>query len=208
MKTGTIVTVNFLNKNYAYWKAILRHGYLDQLPRDRGERRKFIVLKDLPELDAYLTMKVTHFTTTVGDLISDAFSEAENLADEMQSWYDSLPEGFQASDKGERIQEASDTLSNIQTVDVPDIVAKLSIVFYPGRDLDSRRSRAAEAAGMMRTAAEEIRSFVDENSGEDGNEEKNEEADGIDVDELQSLADELESAADESEGVEFPGMYD
>lgn len=43
-------------------------------------------------------------------LVSDAKSEAEELRDELQDWYDNLPENFQAGEKGDTLQSAIDEL--------------------------------------------------------------------------------------------------
>ena len=39
-------------------------------------------------------------------LVFDARSQAEELRDEVQSWFDNLPEAFQQGDKGQQLEEA------------------------------------------------------------------------------------------------------
>lgn len=46
------------------------------------------------------------------DAVSDAKGEVEALRDELQEWYDNLPENFQNGSKGEEIQAAIDQLED------------------------------------------------------------------------------------------------
>ena len=45
--------------------------------------------------------------------LGDAKSEFESLRDELQDWYDNLPEQFQEGDKGQQLQDAVDTLEEV-----------------------------------------------------------------------------------------------
>jgi CHASE3 domain sensor protein len=47
------------------------------------------------------------------DLVSDAKSHVEELRDELQDWYDNLPENLQQGSKAEEIQEAIDALDSV-----------------------------------------------------------------------------------------------
>ena len=40
-------------------------------------------------------------------------SEVESLKDELQDWYDNLPENFQNGDKGSELQEAIEALDSL-----------------------------------------------------------------------------------------------
>ena len=44
--------------------------------------------------------------------IEDAKNAVEELKDEMQNWYDSIPENLQSGDKANEVQEAIDALEN------------------------------------------------------------------------------------------------
>lgn len=46
------------------------------------------------------------------DTISEGRSELEELRDELQGWYDNLPEAFQSGDKGQVLEEA---IQNLET---------------------------------------------------------------------------------------------
>jgi uncharacterized protein (DUF1697 family) len=47
------------------------------------------------------------------DLVEDAKSEVESLRDELQEWFDNLPESFQQGQKGEDLEEAISGLSDL-----------------------------------------------------------------------------------------------
>ena len=49
-------------------------------------------------------------TTTLGGAAEDAKSCLEELRDELQDWYDNLPEQFQVGEKGEELTEALDAI--------------------------------------------------------------------------------------------------
>lgn len=211
-----ILTARKLKAMYDARFAAVLHGYL-QLLEDENEDRprraqaKYKVVKPLPSKEEYDRLRAEHYTVSIQDLISDANSQVEELAGEMRSWYDNLPENLQSGERGERVGEAADTLEGISQPDVPKQMEELAqkaedegdeqgikTVYYPGTNVSSRADRAAEAAGMYRAAAEAVREFVEDAKVDDP------EFDGGD---LESFADECESAADELEGVEFPGMF-
>lgn len=49
--------------------------------------------------------RADRFSAAVSD-VEDAKSEAENLRDELQEWYDNLPDALQGGDKGSMLEEA------------------------------------------------------------------------------------------------------
>lgn len=61
--------------------------------------------------------------------IENAKSTVEELKDELQNWYDNLPENLQQSTKAEEIQEAIDNLESISS-DLENI--DFSSVSFPG----------------------------------------------------------------------------
>jgi len=48
-------------------------------------------------------------------LVDDARSIVEELKDEMESWYDSIPENLQQGDKANEVESAKDALDNLQS---------------------------------------------------------------------------------------------
>lgn len=53
------------------------------------------------------------------DSIDNAKTAVEELKDEMQSWYDSIPENLQQGDKAGEVQEAIDLESELESLSVP-----------------------------------------------------------------------------------------
>lgn len=47
--------------------------------------------------------------------VSDAAAEVESLKDELQEWFDNLPENFQQGDKGQELEEAISQLDDLQS---------------------------------------------------------------------------------------------
>jgi hypothetical protein len=195
---------------------------LKQLPKKGKERPSFTVLADLPETKGeYDRMQQKRYTTTVDSLIADAFSEIEELANEMREAFDNTPESLQGSGAGEQRGEAADALESLHgdQPDVPDICTEIQVYFLPSKDTSSRSKRASAVQDMLSSAAGEIRSYIEnyeEDEGEEKDQKKGEEKgqkegeekkDAPDMDELESLADKLEEIGEEVANVTFPGMY-
>ena len=135
---------------------------------------------------------------TVSDAVENLASVAGELRDELQEWYDNLPESFQSGSKGDQLQEAIDALDEVaeSSIDVPEGVADLSFTysFRARSGWISRRDRMEEAASIAELAKSRLEEFVDEQDDDDDND-------------AQTLIDELDSAIDSAQNVEFPGMY-
>lgn len=56
--------------------------------------------------------RADRFQTAIDD-VSGARAEVEELRDELQNWYDNLPDNFREGDKGEQIQSAIDELETV-----------------------------------------------------------------------------------------------
>lgn len=166
---------------------------LQSVPREsRKERRKWKVVAELPTPEAYPELRAKRFTTTVGALIDDGYSQAESVGEELRDWYDNLPESFQMGDKGDLLSEGADAIENAvceKPDELPAHIADLPVVHVPDVGT-SRSAQLCEAAGMLRAALSEL-----PESAED---------EDLDLDDVRST---LEQAADEFEGVECPGMF-
>jgi hypothetical protein len=88
----------------------------------KGEVSVSLVLDDPP------TSRSARFEAVQSD-VTDAASEIESLKDELQEWYDNLPENFQNGEKGEQLQSAIDELETLH--DSLDEVANATVEF-PG----------------------------------------------------------------------------
>lgn len=173
--------------------------------------------------------KTTPVNVTVADAVSAAFSQIEELKDELQSWYDNLPENFQNGDKGSQLQEAIDALESTSEPDVPDSASDIEVSFSEATGRLSRARRRDNACAAIEAAEQAVRDRIQELSdlvynedgklvidgravepepGEDGPSEPytEDERDSA-ITDLEAFADELENARVEWESVEFPGMY-
>lgn len=148
--------------------------------------------------------KVVSCKGTLDSAVSDAFSEAESLRDEMEEWKDSL-EGtnFERSDKFERISEAYETLNdNCESPDVSDWLGAFEVEWAEGRKKSikrrgpSRAARLGNAVQALNAAIDVLREI-----------EEDEELPQDKRDEARELANDIEGKKDELDGVEFPGMF-
>lgn len=201
-KTTQPFTRVFLRNTYGSHAWSYLRDYLKALPRERKKPQKYIWSRTAPTVEEAAELRVKHFTTTLADLVSDAFSEIESLAGEMQEWYDNMPENFQQGDKGSEVEEAKDALENISTVELSGEAAKLTTVYIPAEDIESRGDRINDCVARLHHAAEalrdELQTLID--SAPDDAPCKDDEGWG-------DIADELEGAAQEADGISFPGMY-
>lgn len=200
MEPGQIVTGQALKKRYdAYFDRVLS-DFLDRQDRaKKGERVKYLVVKDLPGRDEYLALRNQRFSVSAYGLIVDAYIIIQELADEMQEAYDNMPESLQQGDVGQRREEAANILSDLacNEPDQPTILEKITTVFLPHLDTSSRAKRASDAVDMLTSAALAIREYTEEAKPGKGDE----------ADSLDDVADHIENDASELENVEFPGMY-
>jgi len=197
---------------------------LELLPKKtEREHNKYKVVGEMPKLQTeYQKLFNEHFSTDVESLIGGAYSEIEELANEMREAFDNMPEQLRDGDIGQRRSDAADALDSIvgDIPDIPEYCVNIMTVFVPGRGLTSRRKRADEASRSLQDAASEIREFIsnfDEEQEEiaavgkellhaDPKEYTDPET-APDMNELESLADDLEQAAEELDEIDFPGMY-
>jgi hypothetical protein len=190
-----IVTASKLKKLYGAHATCVLADFIESVPlQKKGERTKFTIIKDLPSNAEFAEMRKKRFTTTVIDLVCDGIQELRDLTDELQSWYDNLPQSFQDGDKGSQLQDAIGTLENINDIEVIDRFATLSLVFLPMEDFSSRARRRESAVAMLNAAIERLTEETDQNPATEDSE-------------IDDLISEIEDAVSEAESVEFPGMY-
>lgn len=142
--------------------------------------------------------QTTHKTDTTA-AIADAFSEIESLKDELQEWYDNLPENFQNGSKGEQLQEAIGALEQHSEPSVDDklqeLLEKTEVSYLATSGRASRSDRRYAAIAQLDAVIELLQEKQDE-----------QEKAGCELD-YESLIDELTNARDEWDNVEFPGMF-
>jgi hypothetical protein len=197
-----VVTGISLKKTYGSHAVFVLGGRLEALPREhkKGAKQKYKVLETLPTTEEFCNLRARKFTTTVDALISDAFGEFESLRDELQDWYDGMPENLQGSQKGEDLQNAIDTLGNLEAPVVPTEVENLETVYIPQEKIDSRPDRRDDAVSKLATAVDVLNDAMDDEDSE--TKYTDEQKEGI-----QQLIDDLENLASDAESVEFPTMF-
>jgi hypothetical protein len=192
---GTILTPLKLSNMFDRYAETVLRDYMEQQERKKGERRKYKITKELPTKEEYAKLRTGRFTTTIGDLLTDAFSEFDNLKDELQDWYDNLPEAFQTGDKGQQLEEAISNLDNISEVEAPQDTEKLSLVHMPILNVSSRADRHSEAVSMLQTIVAWIEELEEDTYDKDIH------------DDLDQLKQDLEEQLSNAENVDYPGMY-
>jgi hypothetical protein len=230
---GERVTASSLVAVYGIWAArVLTHmTAIAEVTRKSGERQKYTKGKrHLPSTQELDEERSRYFTTTVSDLVSEAYSELQSLAEEVRQWYDGLPENLQSGDKGSRLEQAADTLENLdeptfgdpeeqvvkdapkrhyaQHFDAGERVGKIPVVYMPGnRRRTGRSSRRDEATDQMQAVIDELNDLIGRYQTDSGTA-----ADSpytaAQLDEMQDVVDRLEADKGDAEGVDFPGMYD
>ena len=200
-----IITKQNLIKQFdCYAEEVLGRDWVKPLPKAFKERKKFEVLIPLPTHAEYEAMRRKKYTYALSSIVADAFSVFADLGDELQNWYDSMPENLQNGDKGSQLAETADTLSGFCEPDIPEWLVNLPVFSLPSLDATSRSAQCAEAVSSLQEALDAIndvklnKRFTD---GDGNVVEMPEENNG-----LEALCDDLETYIGEAEGVEFPGM--
>jgi len=185
------ITIRKLKSQYGAHAVDVLDDWLEELPRKEKTLTTYRIAKPLPTAEEFKELQTAKFTTSVEHLVSSAFSEFEDLANELSDWYDSLPDNFQSGDKGCAIDEAQCTLSNLSMPDLKDNIGCLRVVHLPLTEITSRASRRDDAVERLASVVAVLRDVSDATISND----------------CQILIEELENAISEAEEVEFPGMY-
>lgn len=141
-------------------------------------------------------------TSNIEDALADAYSVADELLDEMQTWNDGLPENLRDSNTGQLLDAAVSELENVSggPPELPEILPPLRVPDPKLPKRASRADRASYAADILRAVADEIRQWMDVNR------EAHEQAE-VDTSECECVAGDLEDHADTLEGIEWPRMF-
>lgn len=152
---------------------------------------------------------------SVADAIENGLSDLTTLRDELQEWYDNMPENFQSADKGSQLEEAIGELDEAESVDHDALTGSTdddgkpcepaSLRFNFMRSTKKRMSRADrcdEATSLLRSAHECVTEWLD-GAVENDDGSKDRDDDGTIADALS----EVQDVIDRAEGVTFPGMF-
>lgn len=150
--------------------------------------------------------KIATTKVSLSNAISEGYSVAEGLKDELSDWLGNLPESLQNGDLADRLQTAIDGLENPQEPDssfLPaDIQDREIEVSYLTKRKMSRSLRLGEGISHLQQAVEILNGLKEEFTDET---DPDNSADW--VDDVDNLVNDLEEAISEFEGVEFPGMF-
>lgn len=169
----------------------------------------------------------TPTSSSLEDALSGAYGIAGELRDELQEWYDNLPENFQNGDKGQRLEEAISGLEDVADyeVDVPEVLVEAGLFVTDPRPVkrQSRADRCSDAVHYLRAVIDAAQEWLDAQTAEHDDwvaaqalprtvtseQEEQERSDSLDTltSDVESFISELEGHADSLEGVEFPGMF-
>jgi hypothetical protein len=188
------ITATKLKNTYGSHSSFVLADYLQSLPRAKREHQRFTVVQELPTVAEFEALKIRKFTTTVDSLICDAYGEFETLRDELQEWYDNLPEAFQSGDKGDQLQTCIDELEVEQPSPEPWI-ENLMAFYLPHEKITSRQDRCNEAIDMLNVVFETLNTKFDDESCTETQKE-----------ELQEIIDGIDACIATVECVEFPSM--
>lgn len=156
-----------------------------------------------------MTRKVKTSEWCVADAISAAISTFTELADELEGWYENLPEGLQQGDLGDRLQQAIDTLREAENVSIEAGLddgegiggVRFSFTESASKKRQSRRQRCDDAVSLLESAISAAREELDNDEDEETGKYSNSK------DDIESCLDELENLCSEAGSVDFPGMY-
>ncbi len=187
-------------------RALMAEGFIDSaessrsMYRKKGAKQAFTVVKVFPtDVSACIT---EHFRVPVIRALDDAFSEIESLKEELQEWYDNLPESFQNGDKGDALQSAiselegvDDFRSGYKDAEIERLFKTMpGIVVWPSSG-PSRSDRCCSAANAFQA----VKKAIDNNIvlADKPDDEKT----------LESFSSYLDDTVQTLQSVDFPGMY-
>jgi hypothetical protein len=143
----------------------------------------------------------------IDSVISDAFTDIGDLADEMGEWRDSLEDKFSGTDKYQTVSDTADTLEEHREEPDNSGVSKLldGVEISYGemvlrrkksRSGPSRSTRLSNCSNRLGAAI----GYLEERTDEEGLSDDDKTA-------LEEYRDELQGHLDEIDSVEFPGMF-
>jgi hypothetical protein len=127
------------------------------------------------------------YELALGDAISAAFADLEDLANEIREALDNVPESLRETARNQTLEQTADTLEGLTAPEVDDTLATIKVVTPKGRKPRSRSDRRDDALSVISACVEAL-----------------ELQEGTEAD---SLRDDLENASSEAESCDFPGIY-
>ena len=149
-----------------------------------------------------MAIKIEHRKGTLGEIVSMAYEELSNLADEAQEIVDNASEGLSQTQRVQTFEQTAQDLYDAQNEpDIPDGMGEHEVDYQVWSNKNKRRSlsranRCAWACALLETAIDAIDSVISEGGFK-----------GVSNDDAESYKDELDNMKSNAEGCEFPGMY-
>lgn len=154
-----------------WWATIISHLLELQPDRKKGALKKLAFKGEPPTKEQYNEMRVSKFTTNIGDAVSEAESLVEEMKGELEEWAENMPENF--TDKKSEVEDASyvldSALDSIQSVALHEFCETYSYYDTPfqykmfrGRPNISRPQRNAHAIGLLEAAKCTLEDVVNE----------------------------------------------
>lgn len=208
-KPVTEITIRSLNSTYGSHASSILSDCLQRIygERGRGKIKKFKIIKPLPSVEAFREMRTKKYTQSLYATITEAWGEIDSIKEELQQWYDNLPESFQNGTKGDGIQDAINTIESCSEPNVPEeneastALGKLPITHIPSENVKSRSDRRDEVVSQLQSCIDTIDKLLEKNKKDLTDDEKTM------ITPAKELRDELDTLVNELGYVEFPGMY-
>jgi hypothetical protein len=205
-REGEEVTSMHLSRSYDRCAKWVLSDYLEEQPRERKQRRKYIAKKDLPTKDEYKKLKTIKYTENGDVAIERAQGEIEGVKDELQEWLDNLEshEGLSQTGTADILRTAVDELDYVDFPEFPEAseeyLKKVQVYQPPnlsknGKVRTGRESRLGESAGRLQVVHDELSDMINRQQIPKSL-----------VDDLQEWVDNIESVIESIEGVECPTM--
>lgn len=171
--------------------------------RSRRLPATYEVVANMPNLSEYQELKRKRFTDTADKLMEQAYGEISNLAEEMRSWYDNLPEGLRSSSRGEAIDETANDLERISPQNSIELMTKINVYHLPELDESSRSKRATEVSSILRDVSSAIQGYLETQKIEDVEDTELKEA----LNDLEFIQNQCDDDAEMLEQISFPTMF-
>ena len=132
----------------------------------------------------------------LGDMVSNACSELEELGSELRDWASGMEgTGLENTEKYSTVSEAADALENINAPDVPKELQEIELSY--SQAVNKNKKAGPSRAVRLENACNLLSAVVDHLDGDEFQENQ----------EAQDFMEEVANVRDEVEGVEIPGMF-
>jgi len=149
LPVGTIATKVMLEKMYdSHVTLVLSHS-LEPVPVPPRARKRYRLIKEIPaSREEYLKLKNVYFSRPLLEVIESAYAEIAVLAEELQNWYDNLPEPLTEGELAQNLQTAIEELVSDPPA-IPEDMASIPVSHFPVLE-HTRAGRRDDAVAAVR----------------------------------------------------------